>query len=1185
MFTPQRKAWQPPVTPAAKSGNTLSRSNEGKGKAVAFVDGPPQPPPPPRGSLTISGGKEVAVAGVGVDGGDVDDWRRFREAGLLDEAVMERKDRDALLEKLSRVERELFDYQYNMGLLLIEKEEWTARFEQLRESQAEAQEVLKREQMAHLRAISEIEKREENVRKALHVEKQCVADLEKALRGIRAEHEEIRLTSETKLADANALVAGVEGRSSEVEEKLRDADAKLAEANRKSLELERKLQEVEARESVLRRERLSFIAEREAHEASFSKHKEDLNEWERKLQEGEERLCEGRRITNLREEHVNEFERALKQKEKELDEAQRKIESTNSTLSRKETDINSRLVELSVKEEKAELIRSNLEMKEKELLALTDKLSAREKVEIQELLDNHRASLEARRQEFELEMEEKKKSLDEEIRRKADDVEQKIVEINHLEEKLGKREQALEKKSQRVKEREKDLEAKLKTLKENEKYVKAEETRLGLEKDQMLADKDSMKILKEDIEQMRADIRQRELLIHEETQRLSSIKEEKAEHLRLQLELKEEIEKFRLQKEMLLKEGEDLKQERKKFEEEWEALDEKRAAIAKELREVTEDREKFEKLQQFEEERLKADKLATQDYIRRELEALRAEKETFSATMRHEQSLLSEKARSEHSQVLRDFELRRGELETDLQKRQDDMEKHLQEKERVFEEERSKELGKISYLKEAVTKEIEEMRTEKRRLEKERMEIALNKKHIEESQFEMHKDINALDALSKKLKDQREQFIKERDRFLAFVERLKSCKSCGEITQQYELPDLQLPEREIGGVSPLLRLRDEFPEQGAVIASHGPNITPTGTDLRSLASGGRTSLVRRCTSWILNLSPTLADRPVREEENAEGTSAQIDIEEARGQSIAEDGLEPSIGIANDSVDVKQLTSDDIIRDHSNMDSKIQDGPQDSEQSELRSGRRRPARKPKAGVRRTRSVMAVVEDAAAILGKPINEGSRGDSSQAEKAADTIPRKRNRAQVSRNSGTELDAEDSEGRSKSVTVGGGRKRRQVVTPSVQTPGARRYNLRRNKIGGTTEVAEPSANNKNIEEKEVDSACGTGQVTQNPEVAIASSTADVRENSNKISVVQFKTPVDIVDDSSDAAKLVERIEMSEEVNGTPERGGEDEIRSIVDGDDTSDGIDDDVDQGDDESDHPGQASIGKKLWTFFTT
>ncbi|KAK3041296.1 hypothetical protein RJ639_001398 [Escallonia herrerae] len=483
------------------------------------------------------------------------------------------------------------------------------------------------------------------------------------------------------------------------------------------------------------------------------------------------------------------------------------------------------------------------------------------------------------------------------------------------------------------------------------------------------------------------------------------------------------------------------------------------------------------------------------------------------------------------------------------------------------------------------------------------MEIALNKKHIEENQFEMHKDINALDALSKKLKDQREQFIKERDRFFAFVERLKGCKSCGEITQQYELPDLQLPERENGGVSPLLRLRDEFPEQGAVIASHGPNITPTGTGLRSLASGGRTSLVRRCTSWILNLSPTLADRPVSEEESAEGTSAQIDIEEARGQSIAEDGPEPSIGIANDTVDVKQLTSDDIVRDHSNTDSKVQDGPQDSEQSEL-SGRRRPTRKPKARVHRTRSVMAVVEDAAAILGKPINEGSRGDSSQAEKAADTIPWKRNRAQVSRNLGTELDAEDSEGRSISVTAGGGRKRRQVVTPSVQTPGARRYNLRRNKIGGTTEVAEPSADNKNIEEKEVDGARGTGQVTQNPEVAVASSMADVRENGNKISVVQvtthksvetvelsdkavrFKTPVDIVDDSSDAAKLVERIEMSEEVNGTPERGGEDEIRSIVDVDDTSDGIDDDdVDQGDDESDHPGQASIGKKLWTFFTT
>ena len=64
-----------------------------------------------------------------------------------------------------------------MGLLILERKEWTSKYEQVKASAESAEIVYQREKAAHLSAIAEARKREESLKKALGIEKECVTNV------------------------------------------------------------------------------------------------------------------------------------------------------------------------------------------------------------------------------------------------------------------------------------------------------------------------------------------------------------------------------------------------------------------------------------------------------------------------------------------------------------------------------------------------------------------------------------------------------------------------------------------------------------------------------------------------------------------------------------------------------------------------------------------------------------------------------------------------------------------------------------------------------------------------------------------------------------------------------------------------------------------------------------------------
>ncbi|XP_073150575.1 nuclear matrix constituent protein 1-like [Henckelia pumila] len=1122
-------------------------------------------------------------------------------------------DQESLAERVSNLENELFEYQYNLGLLLIEKKEWASKYEEIKETSIEAADAFKSEQAVHLIAMSEAEKREENLKKALGVERQCVLELEKALREMRSEYAEIKFNSDSKLAEASALVASVEEKSWEVEAKFHAADTKLAEVNRKSSEIERKLFEIEAQEAALRRERLSFNSERGTHETALSNKREDLREWEQKLQEAEERLADGGRLLNQREERANENDKILKQKQNDVDELQKKIEVANSMLKSKEDDFSIRLADLAIKEKEAEYIQKSLEVTEKQLLELEEKLNARERLEIQSLVDEHKTILAKKQEEYELEMEQKRKLHDEQLKNKVVELEKKEVEIMHMEEKVKKREETVEKKMEKVREKEINYESKSKGLKEKDKLLKVEAKSLEKDMEQVLAEKEVLLSVKADLENLRADLEKQELRLSEEKKQLKITEDERLELARLQSDLKQEIEKYRYQSEQLTKETEELKREKEKFEKEWEQLDEKRAIIKRELEDALDQKTSLEKFRHSEEVKLNNEKQETQQYIQRELESLKLAKDNFAANMEHEKLMLTEKFHNEKSELLQDFELQKRELETEVRKKQEEMESGLNEREKSFEKEMEKELDTINYLREMARREMEEMKLERLGMDKEKLDISQIKKHIESQQFEMKKDVEELVGLSKKLKDQREQFLKERESFITFVQKQKSCDICGEIIREFLLSDLRpLSEFKNLEAPQLPRVTENYLEADEEtferINDGSPHIL-VNSGSPGAGGSGAMSWLRKCTSKIFKLSPGKKFE-LDYDPSAQGATTlygkQIDVSSPETLPSNESGPKPSQQDASDSFNVQIIESDSGIREVEAVQT-----PSVDQNSGLKARRRRGmGGKPRAS--RTRAAKAVTAGAKAIEEREINiNGDTENSaftieeSQAESGLVEIPRNRRKRNHVHLSQATVSDSHSEGHSDSVKDGNRQKRRQRVVTAEPSFVEKRYNLRRSKRPVAT-----AANGSLVEAEKGEKKETGGHVSKDvplPGKSKPTENAEIGGDSiEEINVLEVDVPmrsiektIEVPADSSerfmkaggthsdhdDLANTSEAdMIFREDANGSA--GAMDHSIEELNSASYEEEDDNDSDDGDDnEVVHPGEVSIGKKLWTFLTT
>ncbi|URD77109.1 Nuclear matrix constituent protein [Musa troglodytarum] len=833
-----------------------------KGREVVAGNGIPQP-------------EELPLCGDGEDRekeqSEAQVWRRFREAGFLDEAVLQRRDREALVQRISELEKELYQYQYHMGLLLIEKKEWAVKYDKLRQEMSEAAQLQKRMQAAHIVAVAEFEKSEGNLRRAMGFQRQSIVHLEKALNDMHAEIAEVKLDSQKKLSEAHILEATIEEKCLEIKEKQHSLDARLAKVSRKSSEVDRRLEDVEAREHELFKQTSSFVAEKKAFEKDLSRQRENMRAWEEQLQDNQKKLGKWHSTQNQREMETHERDNTFRKKEKELEEAWKTLEISNELIKLKEEDMCMRIGALDAKEKEALLKQDFLEKKENELLAIEEQLNNKERVEIQKIIDFHNSILESQKDEFELETEKKKRAFDEQLQGRIEEVAHKEIILENRERELFKKEQLLEREIGNLKNREK-------------------------ENDIMLS---AMKV---------------------------SIENEK----------------------------EEMRQGRGNLEKEWELLGERRLSLEEGLKQLFDEKERFDQWRCTEEERLRKENMEVSIHAQMDLEDSISDEEAFKDKTTHQKMDVLEVFNSENAHVA--YEI--------MHRIQEKVKETLLEKEDNSNRRSNIVLNNCKILSSLDESNILKLKEQEDQLKSEKQLIVLGKKS-EAGQ-------STPGTLSRNNKHQVVEPAGEGDYLLASAEQLKACRYCG------------------------------FEDGGDTALSGGSiEVSDQGTCPGSVKLEARIPCMQRC-SRLLNFSPgkkatehsdksvCLDGEPLEHEDNLEpgplpgdvnafqwaqsASGVQYNAEPERSNND-DDATKRDSQIADRSADILIFKLNDRVRDleeptlHSVDEQEYREGC--SIRPELNSLLRplkqkhsgRSVRRKSILVKKSRSVNALVEDAS------------------------------------------------------------------------------------------------------------------------------------------------------------------------------------------------------------------------------